>query len=81
MLKSKAARVAHLADVSDSADHFRAGYGTFNYLQNLEILTDGWYSLWTQHTLFYSLFLSGDGGRLRGVSLAAGTWGITGTSS
>lgn len=33
-----------------------AGYGTFNYLQNLEILTDGWYSLWTQHTLFYSLF-------------------------
>ena len=33
-----------------------AGYGTFNYLQNLEILTDGWYSLWTQHTLFYSMF-------------------------
>ena len=32
-----------------------AGYGTFNYLQNLEIRTDGWYSLWTQHTLFYSL--------------------------
>ena len=24
-------------------------YGTFNYLQNLEILKDGWYSLWTQH--------------------------------
>lgn len=22
-----------------------AGYGTFNYLQNLEILRDGWYSL------------------------------------
>lgn len=33
-----------------------AGYGTFNYLQNLEILKDGWYSLWTQHTLFYSMF-------------------------
>ena len=33
-----------------------ATYGTFNYLQNLEILTDGWYSLWTQHTLFYSMF-------------------------
>lgn len=33
-----------------------AGYGTFNYLQNLEILKDDWYSLWTQHTLFYSLF-------------------------
>lgn len=33
-----------------------AGYGTFNYLQNTAILTNGWYSLWTQHTLFYSLF-------------------------
>ena len=33
-----------------------AGYGTFNYLQNLEILKDGWYSLWMQHTLFYSMF-------------------------
>ena len=33
-----------------------AAYGTFNYLQNLEILKDGWYSLWTQHTLFYSMF-------------------------
>lgn len=32
-----------------------ATYGTFNYLQNLEILTNGWYSLWTQHTLFYSM--------------------------
>ena len=32
-----------------------AVYGTFNYLQNLKILTDGWYSLWTQHTLFYSM--------------------------
>ena len=32
-----------------------ATYGTFNYLQNLEILTEGWYSLWTQHTLFYSM--------------------------
>lgn len=32
-----------------------AGYGTFNYLQNLKLLTDGWYSLWTQHTLFYSM--------------------------
>ena len=31
-----------------------AGYGTFNYLQNLELLTDGWYSLWTKHTPFYS---------------------------
>lgn len=30
--------------------------GTFNYLQNLEILQDGWYSLWTQITLFYACF-------------------------
>lgn len=30
--------------------------GTFNYLQNLEILSSGWYSLWTQLTLFYSSF-------------------------
>lgn len=33
-----------------------AGYGTFNYLQNIALLTESWYSLWTQHTLFYSLF-------------------------
>ena len=26
--------------------------GTFNYLQNISILQDQWYSLWTQHTLF-----------------------------
>ena len=26
--------------------------GTFNYQQNTQILTNGWYSLWTQHTLF-----------------------------
>lgn len=30
--------------------------GTFNYIQNIDILTGGWYSLWTQYTLFYSLF-------------------------
>ena len=30
--------------------------GTFNYLQNIDILTDGWYSLWTQHTLFSCYF-------------------------
>lgn len=30
--------------------------GCFNYLQNLEILTSQWYSLWTQVTLFYSNF-------------------------
>lgn len=33
-----------------------AVYGTFNYMLNLEILTQAWYSLFTQHTLFYSLF-------------------------
>lgn len=30
--------------------------GTFNYLQNIAILQDGWYSLWTQHTLFTCYF-------------------------
>ena len=30
--------------------------GTFNYLQNITILQDGWYSLWTQHTLFTCYF-------------------------
>lgn len=30
--------------------------GTFNYCSNREILTQEWYSLWTQHTLFYCYF-------------------------
>lgn len=30
--------------------------GTFNYLGNLGILKDGWYSLWTQHSLFLCYF-------------------------
>lgn len=30
--------------------------GTFNYVQSIDILTGGWYSLWTQYTLFYSMF-------------------------
>ena len=30
--------------------------GTFNYLQNIEILDSEWYSLWTQHTLFMCYF-------------------------
>ena len=30
--------------------------GTFNYSQNLELLTAQWDSLWTQHTLFSSFF-------------------------
>lgn len=30
--------------------------GTFNYLNNTSILTEQWYSLWTQHTLFYCYF-------------------------
>lgn len=33
-----------------------AAYGTFNFWQNREILTNGWYSLFTQHTLFYAMF-------------------------
>lgn len=30
--------------------------GSFNYNGNREILTGGWFSLWTQHTLFYANF-------------------------
>lgn len=30
--------------------------GTFNYVQNLGLLKSGWYSLWTQITLFYASF-------------------------
>lgn len=33
-----------------------AALGTINYLGNLELLTSGWYSLWTQHTLFTCYF-------------------------
>ncbi|HJD13760.1 MAG TPA: ABC transporter permease [Candidatus Ruminococcus avistercoris] len=33
--------------------------GMKNYLNNLELLTSGWYSLWTQETLFYSNFFFG----------------------
>lgn len=35
---------------------FPAVLGTFNYLGNIEVLQNGWYSLWTQHTLFSSFF-------------------------
>lgn len=27
--------------------------GTFNYVNNIDVLSNGWYSLWTQHTLFF----------------------------
>jgi len=30
--------------------------GTFNYVQNVGILQDEWFSLWTQHTLFSCYF-------------------------
>ena len=30
--------------------------GTFNYLQNQAVLENGWYSLWSQHTLFECYF-------------------------
>ena len=35
---------------------FPAILGTGNYLANLEALDKGWYSLWSQHTLFSSIF-------------------------
>lgn len=33
-----------------------AAIGTFNYQSNIEILKSGWFDLWTQHTLFESMF-------------------------
>lgn len=35
---------------------FPAILGTGNYLSNLDALGNGWYSLWSQHTLFSSMF-------------------------
>lgn len=35
---------------------FPAILGTLNYLGNLAVLQNGWYSLWTQHTLFAAYF-------------------------
>lgn len=35
---------------------FPALLGTGNYLANIGTLKNGWYSLWTQHTLFASMF-------------------------
>ena len=35
---------------------FPAILGTVNYLGNIEILDNAWYSLWSQHTLFSSMF-------------------------
>lgn len=35
---------------------FPAVLGTGNYLANISVLKNGWYSLWTQHTLFASMF-------------------------
>lgn len=48
-----------------------AGYGTFNYLQNLEILRDGWVqSVDPAHTILLAVFLSLHGGGIRGVPVA-----------
>lgn len=33
-----------------------AFFGTFNYLNNLELLKSEWYSLWSQHSLFLCYF-------------------------
>ena len=35
---------------------FPAVLGTVNYLGNQEVLENAWYSLWSQHTLFSSMF-------------------------
>ncbi len=48
--------------------------GTFNYMQNLELLKSGWYSLWTQVTLFYASFLCAPHRHLLLLYLAAGAY-------
>lgn len=35
---------------------FPAVLGTLNYLGNLSVLQDAWYSLWSQHTIFSAYF-------------------------
>lgn len=35
---------------------FPAILGTGNYVANIDVLDDAWYSLWSQHTLFSSMF-------------------------
>ena len=35
---------------------FPALLGTLNYLGNLGVLENGWYSLWSQHTIFAASF-------------------------
>lgn len=50
---------SHIFIISLFVPLIPAVMGTFNYLNNLELLKEGWYNLWTQHTLFYSNFFYG----------------------
>ena len=52
---SKVPPLPGVAGLSGAA-HFPAILGTGNYLGNIEVLDDAWYSLWSQHTLFSSVF-------------------------
>ena len=55
---------------------FPAILGTMNYLGNLGLLQSEWYSLWSQHTLFSSMFFpAGPAGGVLRLAVAAGAHG------
>lgn len=58
-MEQKKLRHSHLWLVFLVIPVIPAVLGAGNYMNNLEILQSGWYSLWTQHSLFYSNFFYG----------------------
>lgn len=57
--EQKKLRHSHLWMVFAGIPLLPAVLGGGNYLNNLEMLKSGWYSLWTQHSLFYAGFFYG----------------------
>lgn len=58
-MEQKKLRHSHLWLVFLIIPVIPAVLGAGNYLNNLELLQSEWYSLWTQHSLFYSNFFYG----------------------
>lgn len=58
-MEQKKLRHSHLWLVFLVIPVIPAVLGAGNYLNNLELLQSEWYSLWTQHSLFYSNFFYG----------------------
>ena len=55
-MEQKKLRHSHLWLVFAVIPVIPAVMGAGNYMQNLELLKSGWYSLWTQVSLFYANF-------------------------